>query len=197
MTRTLFGTLGLLALGAAMVVGTFAAFGGFGPKLALGTSSFVSKEAMPKQAGQGEPTADAAAIGETVTAGDVSWTVNDASQESELRRYTFPPHREHGDFVSLDFTAENISEKPVTLTEETITLLDGEGNEYRPEPDRNDTYVEHEKNLLFSDTGLLEPGETKEGKANFQVLPHSSGFTAYLRDPDPNSSQGRYVDLGL
>ncbi len=197
MMRTVFGTLGLLALGVAMVVGAFAAFGGFGPKQPLGTEDVAGLEAMPEQPRELDPTASVAEIGETVTAGDVSWTVNDASHESELRRYTFPPHKEPGDFVSLDFTVENVSEEPVTLTEETISILDSEGNEYQPAPDRNDTYVEHEKNLLYSDTGLIKPGETKEGKVNVEVLPHSSGFTAHLGDTDPNSSQGRYVDLGF
>jgi hypothetical protein len=194
--RTVAGTLGLVALLVAIVVGTLAAFGAFGPKVTT-SSPVVPLEAIPEQTIQDEPTAGAAAIGETVTAGDVSWTVTDARQESELRKYTFPQEGVPGDFLTLTFTVENVSEEPVTLTEEEITLFDRGGNEYRPAPDRNDAFVEHEKNLLFTDAGLLEPGQTKEGEANFEVLPTSSGFTAQLGDADPNTSEEEYVSLGL
>jgi hypothetical protein len=196
MVRTAFGALGLVALGAAAVVGMLAAFGAFGAKVTT-SSPVVGLEAMPEQTRELDRTASVAEIGETETAGDVAWTVTDASQESELRRYTYPPKSIPGDFVTVAFTVENVSEQPVTLTEDAITLLDSDDNEYRPEPSRNDAFVEHEKNLLFSDTGILEPGETKEGEANFQVLPNSSGFTAHLGDINPNASEGRYVDLGF
>ncbi len=196
MVRTVAGTLGLVALLIAIVVGMLAAFGAFGPKVTT-SSPIVPLEAIPERTVQDEPPADATAIGETVTAGDISWTVTDAHRESELRRYTFPPEEVPGDFVTLTFTAENISEQPVTLSDEEITLFDREGNEYRPAADRNDSFIEHDKNLLFSDTGLLKPGQTKEGEVNFQVLPRASGFTAMLGDTDPNTSEERYVDLGL
>jgi hypothetical protein len=194
--RTVAGTLGLVALLVAIVVGMLAAFGAFGPKVTT-SSPVVPLEAIPERTVQDEPTADAAAIGETVTTGDVSWTVTDARKESELRKYTFPPEEAPGDFVTLTFTAENVSEEPVTLEAEEITLFDREGNEYRPAADRNDAFIEHEKNLLFSEAGLLEPGQTKEGEVNFEVLPRASGFTVQLGDTDPNTSEEEYVDLGL
>ncbi len=196
MVRTVASTLGLVTLLVAIVVGTLAAFGAFGPKVTT-SSPVVPLEAIPERTVQDEPTADAAAIGETVTAGDVSWTVTDAHRESELRRYTFPPEEVPGNFVPLTFTVENVSEEPFTLEAEEITLFDREGNEYRPAADRNDSFIEHEKNLLFSEAGLLEPGQTKEGEVNFQVLPRASGFTAQLGDTNPNTSEEEYVDLGL
>jgi hypothetical protein len=194
--KNLLGVLGLLALGAAIVVGMFAAFGGFSQK-APTASTVVGLKALPEQTNQSALTAAAADIGETVTAGDVSWTVTDAGQESELRKYTFPPESKYGSFITITFTVENLSEQPVTLTGETITLLDSKGNEFRPEPDRNDAFIEPDQNLLFSETGLLEPGETKEGKANFEVLPGSSGFRVHLGDNDTNTSEGTNVDLGF
>ena len=196
MMRNLAGSLGLAALFVAIVVGTFAAFGGFGQKASV-SSPITPMNATPEKTGQNEQTASASAIGDAVSTGNLSWTVTDAHQESEIRRYTYPPKSEPGDFVSLTFTVENLSKAPVTLTNETITLFDKEGNEYRAIAARNDAFVEAEKNLLFSEASLLEPGETKDGKVNFEVLPTSSGFKARFQDPDPDTGETSYVDLSF
>jgi Domain of unknown function (DUF4352) len=192
-TRPAFGMLGLIALGAAIVVGTFAAF----TKSEPGTfsSPVISLDAMPNEVRPSALTADAFDIGETVTAGDVSWTVTDANKVHEVSKYTFPPASEPGEFVTLDFEVENVSEEPVTLAEEEITLVDDEGRVYRAEPDINDAFIEHDKNVLFGEASHLKPSQKKEGKANFQVLPEASGFRAHLGDTDPTTSEGEYVDL--
>lgn len=199
MMRTAFGTLGLLALFVATIVGMLAAFGAFGEKAptAPTASTVVGLEAMPEQTRQSAETASVAGIGEAVTVGDTTWTVTDARQENEIHKYTFPPETRRGDFVTMDFSVKNVAEHPITLTGETISLLDNEGNQYRPKPDRNDAFVEPDKNLLFSETGILEPGDTKEGSVNFEVEPGSSGFRAQLGGTDTNASEGRYVDLGF
>ena len=196
MVRTVFGTLGLIALGAAIVVGMFAAFGAFGENVPV-SSTVVGLESLPVQTNEGAPTTAAAEIGETVTTGDISWTVTDANQESELRRYTYPPKSEPGDYVIIDFTVENGSDQPVTLSGEEITLVDSEGNDYEPEANRNDAFVQHEKNILLTDAGRLKPGETKEGPVNYHVLPSSSGFKAMIRSTDPNAPDEKDVDLGF
>jgi hypothetical protein len=194
-TRRAFGMLGLVALGAAIVVGTFAAF----TKSEPGTfsSPVISLDAMPNEVRPSALTAETASIEEPVTTGDVSWTITDANKVHEVSKYTFPPATEPGDFVTLTFEVENVSEEPVTLAEEELTLVDSEGRVYRAEPDINDAFVEHEKNVLFGEASLLEPGQKKEGKANFQVLPEASGFRAHLGDTDPTTSEGEYVDLGF
>ncbi len=190
--------LGLGALFVAILVGLYAAFGAFGAKatreeadISLGLDA---PSGTPKQQGEGPETATS---GETVTAGDAAWTVTDAYPETELHTYTVPPETVPGSYVSLEFVVENLSDEPVTLTPETITLFDAVGNEYRPEPDRNNAYVKPEKNLLFNEYGLLEPGQSKEGKVNFEVLPDASGFVALLGDTDPTANEGEYVDLGF
>ncbi len=193
MTRTALSTLGLVALLAAVVVGMLATFGFFGEKAAR-PSTLPGLEAKATQQ-QGKQSG--VAIGETVTAEGTSWTVTDAFKETELRTYTFPPRTTPGNYVSLVFTVENISEEPITLNDDSITLFDQAGTEYLPEPDRNSTYVEPEKNLLFDETGLIEPGATKEGRVNFGVLENSSGFTARLGDTDPTTSEEKDVNLGF
>ncbi len=193
MKRTTVSALGLVALLAAMVVGMFATFGFLGEKAPI-TSTLPGLEA---EATQQQDEQSGVAIGETVTAEGISWTVTDAFKETELRTYTFPPRTTPGNYVSLMFTVENISEEPITLNEDSIALFDQAGIEYLPEADRNSTYVEPEMNLLFEESGLIEPGVTKEGKVNFSVLENSSGFTARLGDTDPNTSEEEDVNLEL
>ncbi len=191
--KSIFGMIGLVALFIVIAVGGYGAFVNK-PPAGYGTAAGVEAtgEATSRQAGQNE---QAAGIGETVTAGDVSWTVTDASRETELHTYTFPPKSVPGSYVSVDFTVENVSDRPVTLTGDTISLFDAEGNEFRPEPDRNSTFVKPELNILFNEHSLIQPGESKEGRVNFEVLPNAAGFVALLGDTDPTVNEEEYVDL--
>jgi len=191
--RTVFSALGVVGLFLAVIVGGYAAFvskPAIAPEEPVGLEA--TAEVTNQQAGQA-----AVAIGETVTAGDVSWTVTDARLETELCSFTFPPECVPGRYVSLEFTAENVADRPVTLTGETITLVDASGIEYQPEPDRNNVFVRPELNILFTEHSLLQPGVRKEGKVNVEVLSNASGITALLGDTDPTVSEGEYVDLEL
>jgi hypothetical protein len=192
--RTVASGLGLVALGVAVVLGMLAAFGAFGSKAAQESAAVGLESTVETTNPQAE---NAAALDQTVTAGDVSWTVTAATEETELRTYTFPPKSVPGSYVTMDFTVENLSEEPVTLTGDTVTLLDASGIKYQPEPDRNSTFVRPELNILFNEHSLLEPGEKGEGRVNFEVLPRASGFVVLLGDTDPTTSEGEYVDLGF
>lgn len=190
-----FGALGVVGLFAAIVLGMLATFGAFGPKAPVESGIVAGQQATMEATNQRAE--QAASVGETVTAGDVSWTVTAAYPETEVSTYTFPPETQPGNYVRLDFTVENVSEKPVTLTDEMVAILDGAGNEYLPEPDRNSTYVPREFNILFNELGLLRPGETREGKVNVGVPPDAAGFVARLGESDPIVSEEKYVDLGF
>jgi Domain of unknown function (DUF4352) len=194
--RSAAGALGIVALFAAIVVGILASFGVIGSKAPISTPPVepVAKT-TPVEVEQVEQSA--ATIGEPVTAGDVSWTITDARRESEIHRFTFPPHSQPGNFVTLTFTVENVSEEPVTLTEDSLTLLNDEEQRFPAQPDVNDTYVVPEKNLLFAEASLLEPGETKEGEVNFELPPGASASMAQLGGSDPNADEEEYVDLGF
>jgi len=193
--RNAAGALGIVGLFVAIAVGMLATFGIFGlganvvPSIPPGQEA--AAEATNERAEQASP------VGETVIAGDVAWTVTAAYPKDELRTYTFPPQTVRGSYVRLDFVVENISDRPVTLTDKTITLHDASGTEYLPEPDRNAAYVPPRYNILFNELSLLQPGETKEGKVNFEVLPNAAGFVALLGDTDPTVSKVEYVDLGF
>jgi hypothetical protein len=193
--RNAAGVLGLIGLFAAIVLGMLATFGFFGPKASERASVSAEQEAPAETH---NPRAEqATAVGETVRAGGLSWTVIDAYPKDEVSKYTFPPETIRDSFVRLDFTVKNVSDRPVTLTDETIVLYDAAGTEYLPEADRNSSFVLPKYNILFNELGLLQPGETREGKVNFGVLPNAEGFVAQLGDTDPTLHEEKYVDLGV
>ena len=193
--RIAAGVLGIIGLFAAIALGMLATFGFFGPKAPVGANVSAGQQAATEAT---NPRAErAASVGETVRAGDVSWTVTDAYPKDEVSKYTFPPETIRDSFVRLDFTVKNVSDRPVTLTDETISLYDAAGTEYLPEADRNSSFVQPRYNILFNELGLLEPGEAREGKVNFGVLPDAEGFVARLGDTDPTVREEKYVDLGF
>ncbi len=187
MLRAFAGVLGILALLAAAVVGTLASVLPVGTdtpaELPGGFETVLPEEALQIQR-------PPASVGETVRAGDVSWSVTDARLQRELRKYTYPRTTEHGHFVVVSFTVENVSEEPVTLTEDAVFLLDDERRKYPARAYLNSPYVPPEKDVLFTEHGLLEPGEKKEGRVNFAIEPGASGFLLRLGDTDP-----RFVEL--
>ena len=194
MIKNAAATLGLFGLFAAVLIGMLATFGAFGPK-AFVEPAVIGEEATvettERVAEQVSP------VGETVTAGDLSWTVTEAYPKDEVTSYTFPSGSKPGSYVHMRFTVENVSDKPVTLTDNTIIVYDAAGTEYLPEPDRNSTYIRYEYNILFNELGLLHPGETKKGRVNVGVLPNAESFIVQLGDTDPTRSEEEYVELGF
>ncbi|BBL81009.1 hypothetical protein RxyAA322_28630 [Rubrobacter xylanophilus] len=181
------GILGIAALFVAAAVGTLAA-GGF-----FGTPTFAGLQPdRPPQPSEPEPTAartpeTAVPAGRPVRIGDLEWTVEGASRSTELTSYTFPPETLPGSFVSVSFEVENASERPVTLTEELVRLVDGQGRVYTPSSEFNAQFVSPEKNLLFNEHGLLEPGASGEGRVNFEVASGASRF--WLRITAPGAGE--------
>ena len=200
--RVIASALGLVALVAAIVVGALAATGVLSD---APTSSRVggSQASVEEEAARAEPVARV--IDESVTAGNLSWTVDEARLVTELRSYTFPPTTLRGNFLIVTFTVENTSDGPVTLTEEAMALLDEEGVKDSPAASVNSEYVDPEKGILFNEKGLLDPGETREGRVNFDLsVPFGvdpsadlSGFRLELGDADPAVEEEELVDLGL
>lgn len=192
MLRATASTLGLLALIAAAVVGMLASVGVFGEKAPASLRSGACEADALKQAER-----TAAGVGEAVRTGDVSWTVTDARRTTELHKRMPPPETKHGNFVVVSFTVENVSEQPVTLTEESAILFDQEGRKCPAHAWLNSGILEPEKNILFNERSLLDPGETEEGRVNFLVQEDSSGFKVLFGDTDPTADEERYVDLSF
>ncbi len=200
--RTLGSALGILAFVGAIVVGSLAATG----VLSDAAQSFQvggSEVNIVPATRQFEPKTDF--IGETVSAGELTWTIETARQTTEVKGFAFPPAPLRGNLVVANFTVENASDGPVTLTPESLVLVDEEGRESPPAAADNTEYVVPRYAILFNERGLLDPGEEREGKViynlevPFGVNPEAdlSGFRLRLGDGDPTVSEEEYVDLGF
>lgn len=192
--RSLASIIGLIALVAAIVIGALAALGVFGEMPVSFRTNPSAVEEAPTQTG---PVSFSPG---SVTAGGLSWTVTGVRRTAELRAYSLPPGTKRGDFLVVRFTVKNTSDLPVTLTAESMALV-GEGSKEVPAAADNSQYVPPEKNLLFSEFGLLKPGEKKRGRVNFSLrrpLGGSegiSGLRLQLGDADPRASEEKYVRL--
>lgn len=194
--KVFFGSLASIALLVAIGVGLFGAFAGSAP---------VNFNPQLREAGvsPGESVQASPAPGEILRAGDVSWQVTDIRQRAEISTYTFPPETREGDFLTVTFTVKNTSERPVTLSQDTMALVYANGQETPALAEFNPGYIEEEKNLLFNVNGRLEPGEVKEGRVNFDLAaPFSAadpGEPASVRlqlgDTDPTVDEEAFVDL--
>ena len=195
--RSTFSTLGLLALFVAIIVGMLATFGAFGKKASTGPLPESPRERTSAAQEVEQAKETAVSTSETVAAGDVSWTVTDARRISEIHKISYPPKTQSGNYVHLTFTAKNVSDGPVTLTADSMTLLGDDGQKYPAEAAVNSDYVAPEKNILFSEKSLLKPGETKEGEVNIELPTGASSSIAELGDTDPTTNEEKYVNLGL
>ena len=202
MLRLIASALGLVALAGAMVVGALAATGVLGE---AATSSRVggSQADSPEEPTLVEPMTRS--IDESVVAGKLSWTVDEARLTNLVRGFALPPDPLRGNFVVVTFSVENVSEGPVTLNPQSLVLVDEEGRKSEPAASVNTEYVVPDKAILFNERGLLDPGEDKEGKVNFDLrVPFGanpsadlSGFRLRLGDGDPTKKEEKYVDLSF
>lgn len=198
MIRNFAGFLGLVALLAATVVGMLVVAGFIAPGSPERGPQFIN-------ARQTEKEVEEQTIDRTIEVGDVSWTIHEAKLTNKLRTYTFPPTTQTGAFIEITFTAENISDIPVTLEGESVVLVGPEGQEDPANADTNAKFVHPELNLLFNEHGLIAPGESKEGKVNFDLdvpfgvesLDEVSGFEARFKGTDPTALNEEEIDLGF
>jgi len=199
--RSFAGIVGLLALLTAFVVGGLAAIGVLSD---AATSTGVGGSDAEAEIPSDERTT--VSVEESVEAGSLSWTISEARRTGEIRSYTYPLTILYGDFIIIAFSVENTSDGPITLTDEEMTLVDEEtGTAGGPAASVNGEYVPSARNPLFTEEGLLDPGEKTEGRVNFDLsVPFGqdpaldlSGFKLELGDGDPTAEEEKRVDLGL
>lgn len=194
MMRAAASALGLLVLGAAIVVGAFAAFGAFGPKAPQSpqTSSEGTTTEQARKAKQ-----EAVSLGQTVTTGDLSWTISEAHPTTVIDKVIPPPRPRYGNFVVVTFTVKNVSDEPVTLVPGDMAIIDNDGEDFSSEAALNSGYVEFDRSPLFNELSLLEPGASREGEVNFELPVGAKGAVVRLGDGDPVANDEKYVDLEL
>jgi len=193
--------VGVLALLAALVVGGLAAIGVLSD---AATSTGIGGSEAEAETPEGGKTT--VSIEESVEAGALSWTVSEARRTGEIHSYTYPPTILRGDFIVITFSVENTSDGPITLTDEEMALVDEEsGTKGRPAASVNGEYVPPARDPLFTESGLLDPGEQVDGRVNFDLnVPFGqdpaldrSGFSLELGDGDLTAEEEKGVDLGL
>ncbi len=132
-----------------------------------------------------------ASVGETVTVGEVQWTVTDVRQSEIL---VSDLGNEEGDFVYTDVTFVNNSNQDITLATPFFTLIDGEGREFEPDIENNFTYLYPEENMFVEP---VDPGSMTEGKLIFGTAPDSSGLRLRVGEAKFASTETALIDLGL
>src|SRR5215203_818770 len=172
----------LLVIGFVGCLALFAGSGGEG-----GSGSGESRERKAQQA--------AVDIGQPVHVGEVTWTVTNARQVSEIREKGFGQFGEtkRGNFVIVDFNFTNNSSEAVTLDSASVALMDSSGNKSEADPDTFG-YIPANKDIFLEN---VNPGVTRPGEVMFTVAPDASGLKLQVGDTNPFTDKNGYVDLGF
>lgn len=132
----------------------------------------------------------AAPIGETVEAGDVAWTVNNAQRTTELSAFG---ESKQGNFIVVDLTFINNGSEAVTLDSASLAIIDNQNRTHQTDPDAS-LYVPTNQDLFLNQ---VNPGVTKQGRAIFDVAPDAQGLILEAGDTNVFSDENAYVDLGI
>jgi hypothetical protein len=134
-------------------------------------------------------------IGQPVHVGEVTWTVTNARQVSEIREKGFGQFGEtkRGNFVIVDFNFTNNSSEAVTLDSASLSLIDSSGNKSEVDPDYF-SYVPTNKQIFLEN---VNPDVTRPGEVIFTVASGASGFKLQVGDTIPFTDKNGYVDLGF
>src|SRR5215210_410278 len=132
----------------------------------------------------------AAPIGETVTAGDVAWTVQSVEQVTELKSLG---QRKRGNFVVVNVIFKNNGDEAATLDSSSLAILDDKGRTSETDPDAS-MYVPTNQDLFLNQ---VNPGVSKQGRAIFNVAPDAKGLILRAGDTNPFGGEDAYVDLGI
>jgi len=153
------------------------------------------KEEKKEKKNSKQDQATTVAIGQPVTAGDIEWTVTNARAVNELSQDAFGQFgkTKQGNFVVVDLLFTNNGSDPSTLTTQSLTLLDSNDRESRPDTDTFG-YIENERNIFLEQ---VNPGVTREGTVIFTVSSDASDFRLRVGDANMFSREEAYVDLGF
>jgi hypothetical protein len=185
-TKLAFG--GCIVLPVLLVVG-------FVGCLALFASGGGGGNAGSGESGERKAQQAAVDIGQPVQVGDVTWTVTNAREATEIREKGFGRFGEtkRGHFVIVDFNFTNDSSEAVTLDSASVSLMDSSGNKSEPDPDTFG-YVPASKDIFLEN---VNPDVTRPGEVIFTVASSASGFKLQVGDTNPFSGKNGYVDLGF
>lgn len=147
------------------------------------------QDEQPEPEPEPEPEQPTVGIGEEVTVGDFTYTVNRAEIVSQLEDPDGFQEPLTGNFVLIDFVFTNNGSEPATLTD--LYLYDSQGRQY--ETDTDATF--YLPNSIF----LLErvnPGLSQEAQAAYSVPQNTEGLELEVSSGLFASETAR-IDLGF
>jgi arylsulfatase A-like enzyme len=141
----------------------------------------------------GQPEGATVAVGQPLTVGDVEWTVTSAYPANQLVS-AVDAGTKQGNFVVVNFQFTNNSDEGLTLSSDSLALLDGDGREIEFDTDTY-LYIDRPKNLFRVE---VYPGARQEGQVIFKVPPDASQFRLQIGEAtNPFSDISGYVNLGF
>ncbi len=154
----------------------------------------LSEEGTKQRARQsaGQPAGSTVAIGQPLTVGDVEWTVTSAYPANQLVS-AVDSGTKQGNFVVVSFQFKNNSDEGLTLSSDSLALLDGNGRSFKFDTDTY-LYIEWSKALFRFE---VTPGDSQEGQIIFKVAPEASQFQLQLGEETPFTNNSGYVNLGF
>jgi Domain of unknown function (DUF4352) len=167
---TFLGFAGCLAF----IAGSGGGSGGGGGSSEADSYAEAKKKAVP--------------VGETATAGTVTWTVHNAWQSTELSSYG---QKKRGNFIIVQLTFTNNGKEAVTLDSASLAILDDKGRTHETDTDAS-MYVPTNQELFLNQ---VNPGVSKKARAIFDVAPDASGLILRCGDTNPFIGKNAYVDL--
>jgi hypothetical protein len=93
----------------------------------------------------------------------------------------------------VSFQFKNNSNEGLTLSSDSLALLDGNGRRFKFDTDTY-LYMDWSKALFRFE---VAPGDSEEGQIIFKVAPEASQFQLELGEETPFINDSGYVDLGF
>jgi lipoteichoic acid synthase len=154
----------------------------------------LSEESTRQQGKQsgGQPAGSTVAIGQPLTVGDVEWTVTSAYLANQLVS-PIDSGTKQGNFLVVSFQFKNNSNEGLTLSSDSLALLDGNGRRFKFDTDTY-LYMDWSKALFRFE---VAPGDSEEGQIIFKVAPEASQFQLELGEETPFINDSGYVNLGF
>ncbi|MBD0300230.1 MAG: DUF4352 domain-containing protein, partial [Nitrososphaera sp.] len=154
----------------------------------------LSEESTRQQAKQsgGQPAGSTVAIGQPLTVGDVEWTVTSAYLANQLVS-PIDSGTKQGNFLVVSFQFKNNSNEGLTLSSDSLALLDGNGRRFKFDTDTY-LYIEWSQALFRFE---VAPGDSQQGQIIFKVAPDASQFQLQLGEENPFTNNSGYVNLGF
>jgi hypothetical protein len=170
-----------------------------GPEVETGEEIAQDQEEQQQEQPEGdaqpeeEPEEAVASIGEEVTVGDVSYTVNSAQPVSELEDPSGFQEPLSGNFVLVSFTFANNGSEPVTVSDIGLYLYDSQERQFETDSDAV-MYLPEETSIFLLDR--VNPGLEQEVQAVYAVPPDAEGFELEVSSGF-FASESKRIDLGF